>query len=66
LRLPEITDVNHLVHGRLRVDLGVLNNRLARPLGWFRFGSSQRAFGHPGAGGSFAFADPERESPSPT
>ena len=33
----------------------------ARPLGSFRFGSSQRAFGHPGAGGSFAFADPERE-----
>ncbi|MFN2617316.1 MAG: serine hydrolase domain-containing protein, partial [Thermoleophilaceae bacterium] len=33
----------------------------ARPLGDFRFGSSQRAFGHPGAGGSFGFADPERQ-----
>lgn len=33
----------------------------ARPLGDFRFGTSNQAFGHPGAGGSFAFADPERE-----
>ena len=32
----------------------------ARPHGEFRFGSSERCFGHPGAGGSFAFADPDR------
>jgi CubicO group peptidase (beta-lactamase class C family) len=33
----------------------------ARPLDQFRFGSSERSFGHPGAGGSFAFADPDRD-----
>jgi len=33
----------------------------ARPHEPFRFGSSDRAFGHPGAGGSFAFGDPDRE-----
>jgi CubicO group peptidase (beta-lactamase class C family) len=32
-----------------------------RPHGPFRFGTSERAFGHPDAGGSFAFADPDRD-----
>jgi CubicO group peptidase (beta-lactamase class C family) len=32
-----------------------------RPTDKFVFGSSKNAFGHPGAGGSFAFADPDAE-----
>ena len=34
----------------------------ARPHGPFQFGSNVHAFGHPGAGGSFAFADPASET----
>ena len=31
-----------------------------KPAGEFHFGTSGAAFGHPGAGGSFGFADPDR------
>jgi CubicO group peptidase (beta-lactamase class C family) len=32
-----------------------------KPIAAFRFGSGDGAFGVPGAGGGFAFADPDRE-----
>jgi CubicO group peptidase (beta-lactamase class C family) len=32
-----------------------------RPTGDFLFGRGRRSFGHPGAGGSFGFADPDAE-----
>jgi CubicO group peptidase (beta-lactamase class C family) len=32
-----------------------------RPTGDFLFGRGQRSFGHPGAGGSFGFADPDAQ-----
>ncbi len=44
----------------LRVDTA-FSLGFVRPLGELRFGSSDRAFGHPGAGGSFAFADRDRD-----
>ena len=53
--LPEVA-------GRLDVVLGVpsyFSLGFLRPGPTVFFGSSQRAFGSPGAGGSFAFADPD-------
>ena len=42
----------------LKVDTA-FSHGFARPHGELTFGSSPRAFGHPGAGGSFAVADPD-------
>jgi len=44
----------------LRVDTA-FSLGFVKPAGAFGFGSSHTAFGHPGAGGSFGFADPDRE-----
>jgi CubicO group peptidase (beta-lactamase class C family) len=42
----------------LKVDTA-FSHGFARPHGELDFGFSKRSFGHPGAGGSFAFADPD-------
>ena len=54
----------HAVDGLLDVVLGVetiFSLGYAKPFPAFRFGRGEQAFGTPGAGGSFCFADPEAQ-----
>jgi CubicO group peptidase (beta-lactamase class C family) len=47
---------DRVLHTEMRFSLGFL-----RPFEGYRFGSSDRALGVPGAGGAFAFADPDAQ-----
>jgi CubicO group peptidase (beta-lactamase class C family) len=53
--LPGEGDFDLVLKMPMRYSLGYM-----KPHGKIRFGSSDRAFGAPGAGGAFAFADPDK------
>jgi CubicO group peptidase (beta-lactamase class C family) len=53
---PSEGDVDLVLHVPTRFSLGY-----AKPTALAPFGTGHSAFGHPGAGGSFAFADPENQ-----
>jgi len=53
---PSGGDVDLVLHVPTRFSLGY-----AKPSELAPFGTGQSSFGHPGAGGSFAFADPEAQ-----
>jgi CubicO group peptidase (beta-lactamase class C family) len=54
-RVPRDGSVDLVLRAPVAFSLG-----FDKPVGPFRFGSGDSAFGTPGAGGGFAFADPER------
>jgi len=54
-RPPRDGAVDLVLQAPIRFSLG-----FNKPIAAFRFGSSDAAFGTPGAGGGFAFADPDR------
>jgi CubicO group peptidase (beta-lactamase class C family) len=54
--LPTADRRDQVLQLEIHFSLGFL-----RPCDTYRFGSSDRAFGAPGAGGSFAFADPDAQ-----
>ena len=53
---PSEGDVDLVLHVPTRFSLGYAKPAEAAP-----FGADESSFGHPGAGGSFAFADPQRQ-----
>lgn len=54
--LPSGGDFDLVLQMPMRYSLGYM-----KPHGKLRFGSSESAFGAPGAGGAFAFADPDKQ-----
>ncbi|MFX1574489.1 MAG: serine hydrolase domain-containing protein [Promethearchaeota archaeon] len=54
--VPELGSFDQVLHLKTRFSLGFL-----KPSPDFLFGSDEKAFGTPGAGGSFAYADPSSQ-----
>ncbi|MCY9578421.1 serine hydrolase domain-containing protein [Paenibacillus alvei] len=55
-KLPSTGAYDHVNRTKLAYSVG-----LWKPIEGHKFGSSHRAYGHPGAGGSFCYADPDYE-----
>jgi len=54
--IPELGPLDQVLHLNSRFSIGFI-----KPSPDFLFGSDEKAFGTPGAGGSFAYADPSKE-----